>query len=404
MAWWKACVDWIRGLRQNGVNRTILSIGLASRFVVFFSAYIGYYTVGLRERIPNDVMWDIGLPIVHLFNRWDSGHYINIALNWYSVGPQGPPEAWAFFPLYPAIMRVVGTPFMGFLRPDQAVAFGGFLISNVLFFVALFYFYKLSEIVLKNKELVLLSTIVFSFWPGSLFYSCTYSESLFMTLMLASLYFLEKGNTKIALILGFLVGWARPNGFIIFVPFFYKAIERRSKLLVLQSTIFFLPYLLFNLYGFVLTNIFPIREWVYAMYWHPPSVNVFIQLLDYPVPVGVPKMGYTILAFVELVFIISPVAHLLLSRERLVATLSLGLKKKHDEAKYYGFSLVLLPTILIYGGIQNLHRYAITLIPLYWLSARIARRGETAKTALMMTITTMLVVGTILFATWRFYL
>lgn len=383
------------------MNRTILLIGLASRFIVFFSAIVGYYTIGVRERLPNDIMWDIGFPVVNLFNRWDSGHYINIALNWYSVEPS---EAWAFFPLYPAIIRIASFPLMGLVHSDQAIALGGFLISNVLFFILIFYFYKLSKIVLKNSDLALLSTIVFSLWPGSLFYSCVYSESLFMVLMVSSLYFLEGNKAFFATILGFLAGLTRANGFLIFIPFLYKAIEKRSKSLVLQSIIVSLPYLLFNLYGFVVTNIFPIREWVYAKYWHQPTSTVFAQLLDYPLPLGVPKMGYTMIAFVELVFSIAPVIHLLFSRDRLVATLSLGFKKQHAEAKYYAFALVLLSSMLVYGSIHNLHRYAVALIPLYWILARIVRRGEATKIALISTIIMMLIIGTILFATWRYYL
>jgi len=375
-----------------------------SRLIVFFSAILGYYTIGVRERLPNDVMWDIGLPVVHLFNRWDSGHYINIALNWYSVGPGGPSETWAFFPLYPALMRTVSTPIMGFMSPSQAVALGGFLISNALFFVAIFYFYKLSDAVLKNGDLALLSTIAFSLWPGSLFYSCVYTESLFMALMVSALYLLERNKTFSAVILGLLAGWTRPNGFLIFVPFLYKAVEKRDKLLVCGSAIFFLPYFLFNLYGFLVTGIFPIREWVYARYWRSPTTTVFAQLFDYPVPAGVSKTGYALLAFIELMFLIIPVIHLLFSKSRLVATLSLGLRTRHDEAKYYALTLAFLLSTLFYGGIQNLHRYGVTLLPLYWLLAKIARRGIITRTAVFSVTVTMLVIGTILFATWRYYL
>jgi len=401
MTWLKVGVDWVRKAKQDKVNRTILVIGLTSRFIVFFSAIVGYYTIGVRERLPNDVMWDIGLPIVHLFNRWDSGHYINIALNWYSVGPS---EAWAFFPLYPAIIRIASSPLMSFMRPDQAIALGGFMISNALFFVLIFCFYKLSVTVLKNSDMALLSTIIFSLWPGSLFFSCVYTESVFMVLMVCSLYFLERNKTSLAMILGFLAGWTRSNGFLIFIPFLYKAIEKRNKTLVLQSVIVSLPYLLFNIYGFVVTKIFPIREWVYAKYWHQPTPTVFLQLLDYPLPPGVPKMGYTMIAFVELVFAIAPAIHLLFSKDRLIATLSFGFKKKHVEAKYYALALVLLSSMLLYGTIHNLHRYALALIPLYWILARIVRRSEITKIALLSTITAMLVIGTILFATWRWYL
>lgn len=71
----------VKKLVRNKLNRAILTIGFVSRFIVLFSAIFGFNAIGLRERLPNDVIWDIGLPVVNLFSRWDSGHYIDIALN-----------------------------------------------------------------------------------------------------------------------------------------------------------------------------------------------------------------------------------------------------------------------------------------------------------------------------------
>ncbi|MGB9778446.1 MAG: mannosyltransferase family protein [Candidatus Bathyarchaeia archaeon] len=134
MAISKFGADFITLFRQSNINRTVLSIGLASRFIVLFSAIVGYYTIGVREPVSHEVLWDLNLPIMNLFARWDSGHYINIAINGYSVGPEGPGEVWAFFPLYPLLMRIIGVPFANFFSQFQAVAVAGFLISNILFF------------------------------------------------------------------------------------------------------------------------------------------------------------------------------------------------------------------------------------------------------------------------------
>ncbi len=126
--------------------------------------------------------------------------------------------------------------------------------------------------------------------------------------------------------------------------------------------------------------------------------------MDYPLPQGVPKLGYSLLALVELIFVMTVIVGLLLSKDLLVATLSLGLKERHDEAKYYGFALAIFPTILFYGTINNLHRYALALIPMYWVLGKIASRHEAIMIALYVIMVMMMVIGTILFATWRFYL
>jgi len=394
----------VKKLVRNKLNRAILTIGFASRFIVLFSAIFGFNAIGLRERLPNDVIWDIGLPVVNLFNRWDSGHYIDIALNWYAVGPEGPQAAWAFFPLFPLCARIASIPLLNLMRPDQAVALAGFVINNLLFFIILFYFYKLSKIVLHDSDLALLSTMVFSLWPGSLFLSCVYAESLFLALVVSALYFLEKDKALFATLLGFLAGWTRPVGFLIFIPFVYEGVEKRSRSLFVQSLIVSLPYLLFNIYGFVASGIFPVREWVYAKYWGQPPFPAFAQILKMDLPVGIPKMGYEMMASMELVFVLAPFIYLLISKDRLVATLSIGSRSKHNEAKYYAFALALLMPMLFYGYIQNLHRFALSAIPMYWFLARMAQHGETAKMVIMSTLAVMLAIGSILFATWRIYL
>ena len=49
--------------------------------------------------------WDIGVPFVDLFSRWDSAYYANIAMLGY---PHQITARWAFFPGYPILIGMLG--------------------------------------------------------------------------------------------------------------------------------------------------------------------------------------------------------------------------------------------------------------------------------------------------------
>jgi len=378
--------------------KKVITASLASRLIVFFSAISGSSLFGVRQALPGEgQLWDIGLPVVNLFSRWDAGHYLSIALNGYMSGFQGPLPEWAFFPLYPMVMRGAGFPLTLLVSPSEAAIIAGFFVSNSLFFLTVVYFYKLSKIVLLNEKLALLSILFFVLWPGSLFYSCVYAEALFMFLTILSLYFLEKNRTTFATISGFLSGWTRPNGFLIAIPFIYTAIGAKKRLLYIQSIIVALPYMLFNLYGLAVTGIFPIREWVITKYWPGSTSIIFVEFLNL-------SIGYQMLVMMELALAVLPYLYFLISKNMLKSIFSFGTKEGNREAKYYAFTLPLLILTVFYGGISNVHRYVVALIPMYWGLAKFGKDNEMIRTTIVALLSTILVIGSILFSTYRWYL
>lgn len=134
----------------------ILLVGVASRVLVFTSAIIGSVVIGTN---PLPGIYDISVPIVNLFSRWDGGQYAAIAVSGYASGNDPLAVHWAWLPLYPFFMSIVGRPFFLILAPFEAVMLAGFLISNCLFFISLMLFYKLSEKILNHKKLAFLSSL-----------------------------------------------------------------------------------------------------------------------------------------------------------------------------------------------------------------------------------------------------
>jgi len=92
-----------------------------------------------------------------------------------------------------------------------------------------------------------------------------------------------------------------------------------------------------------------------------------------------------------------------MSKKLLVSVFSLGLKENGEEAKYFGFSLVYLIVLLFYSIVANVHRYAIPILPLYWVFAKIWNKKPKLGVISLFLMISLLVIGTILFSTWRWY-
>ncbi len=123
--------------------------------------------------------------------QWDGGHYYNIA----RMGYFGPNE-YAFFPLYPALVKLASAVTLG------NTLFAGVLISNIFFVIFLHVFYNLTA-KLHNKKAALTATITLIMFPTAFFAAALYSEGLF--LLIIALFFTqlqEKKYLKAALLVG----------------------------------------------------------------------------------------------------------------------------------------------------------------------------------------------------------
>jgi len=222
-----------------------------------------------------------------------------------------------------------------------------------------------------------------------------FSESLFMTLTLSAFYFLEKGKELHSTLLGFFAALTRSNGFLIGIPFFYNFIKKRTIASFCQVLFVFLPYLLFNLFGIIYTGIFHVSNVVYTQYWGKPSFFLF-QLFDI-------ELGYALLFSIEFCLILVPFVYLFSSKELLMDVFSFGLKGNRIDAKYYGYSLIQLLVILFFAIISNIHRYAIAILPLYWVFAKVWTKKPRIGMFFVGLMMILLIVGTVLFSTWRWY-
>jgi hypothetical protein len=198
-----ACVGKVLvAARFNQTVREVLVDFAATRAAIIVIAELAADIIGQRAGTH---VQESSHALLAVWGRWDAVHYLDIA----TQGYQG--TDMAFFPLFPLLIRFVGT-----LAGNHLVA--GLLISNVSFFFGLLYLYKLLE---REYDRAVARRAIFyvSIFPTAVFFSAVYTESLFFMLTVASFYYMRRGSWWFAGILGLLAALTRVEGVLLIVPF-----------------------------------------------------------------------------------------------------------------------------------------------------------------------------------------
>ncbi|RAJ61181.1 dolichyl-phosphate-mannose-protein mannosyltransferase [Streptomyces sp. PsTaAH-130] len=155
-----------------------------------------------------------GHPLVRtLAHSWDSRWYLHIAAQGYGhkmwITPQGAVQTdWAFFPLYPALIRALTTVLP--LTPGQAAL----LISWLAAGVAAYGVYAIGHL-LHGRGVATALVGLWAVMPHAVELTIAYTESLFAALAIWSLYCVLKGRWLWAGALAAFAGLARPSGFAV---------------------------------------------------------------------------------------------------------------------------------------------------------------------------------------------
>ncbi len=198
-----ACVGKVLvAARFNQTVREVLIDFAATRAVLIVIAELASVIIGQRAGTH---VQESSYALLAVWGRWDAVHYLDIA----TQGYQG--TDMAFFPLYPLLIRIVGS-----LSGNHLVA--GLLISNVSFFFGLLYLYKLLE---REYDRAVARRAIFyaSIFPTAIFFSAVYPESLFFVLTVASFYYMRTRSWLLAAVLGFFAALTRVEGVLLIVPF-----------------------------------------------------------------------------------------------------------------------------------------------------------------------------------------
>jgi hypothetical protein len=146
--------------------------------------------------------------------RWDSVWYLQIIQNGYTL------KRAAFFPLYSLLIGLFSL-FTGNLST------AGLWVSNIAFFVALFYIYAIAK---QEFDDGTASRAVFyiAAAPAAFFFSTVYTESVFLLFVAAGFYYASNGKWLLAAIVGALASATRLGGALVAVFIFFEAIWQQG--------------------------------------------------------------------------------------------------------------------------------------------------------------------------------
>jgi hypothetical protein len=151
--------------------------------------------------------------------RWDSDWYLAIAGHGYHPDV----SRTAYFPLYPLLMRAVGS-----LGPPLIVA--GVLVSLCAFALALYGIHRLTTLELARVRgrisvvhsdaagVARLAVIVTAFSPMAFFFSAVYTDALYLALSVGVFWSARHGRWLWVGVLGALAGATRSTGLMLAVP------------------------------------------------------------------------------------------------------------------------------------------------------------------------------------------
>ncbi len=188
--------------RFNQTVREVLVDFLATRTAVIIIAELAAIIIGQR---PGTHVQESSHALLAVWGRWDAVHYLDIA----TQGYQG--TDMAFFPLYPLLIRMVGS-----LAGNHLIA--GLLISSASFFLGLLFLYKLLEFE-YDRAVARRAIFYVSIFPTAIYFTAVYTESLFFMLTVASFYYMRRRQWWMAGVLGFFASLTRIEGLLLIVPF-----------------------------------------------------------------------------------------------------------------------------------------------------------------------------------------
>ncbi len=190
-------------------------IFVISRLVILFATLIGVeqFPYFMQSR-PQDCLAAVDR-CLQVWNQWDNGHFVNIALNGYA-----PPYQYetAFYPLWPLLIHLVGSIFGGTYTTYYLV---GLILSNVCFYLALVVLYRLVSHAFE-ASLARTTLLYMALGPLGIYYFVGYTEALFLLLCLGCFSFLQRRDACgwwLAGLCGCGAALTRPSGLLLAVAF-----------------------------------------------------------------------------------------------------------------------------------------------------------------------------------------
>jgi hypothetical protein len=200
-------------------NKTILLLLVGWRSVLFLLGIVAHYVVPYKPSFPYAETLLLSRPLPQWLVSWanfDGVHYLTII----EKGYIGTGLIQAFFPLFPISIKILS------LLPIDPVIIG-LCISNAAFIAVSFLFYK--YLAAKDLQLAKWSLFAFLLFPTSFFLGAFYTESLFLLLIIASLWSAEKKKWLYAALFAGLASATRIVGIFLIPALLLELLQQHSN-------------------------------------------------------------------------------------------------------------------------------------------------------------------------------
>jgi Gpi18-like mannosyltransferase len=332
------------------------------------------------------------------FAKFDSYAYLNIATQGYDkakIDEPHPAANWVFFPLYPILLAAVDQTvgLVGSLDP----AISGSILSNLLLFAALLYVYGLCIQHHLDERQARLGVILMLLYPTSIFYSLPYTESLFLLLSAASIYYANDKRYALAFLAAALSTVTRVPGFInlFFVAgtvILHERLSWRYLRYLLYGVLSLIPMGLYLLYMKILTGDFlaPFHE---QTLWYRLTAIPFENFIYYfKNPYFIAPGGWDngLIAFVMscIVFIVY-LLFLALNGGKMVR------EPRQLLFWVYGALLIVIPFSSQPWYLASVVRYMMVCIPFFIYFIKLTHARENIRFAVMLLFAALLIITTI---------
>jgi hypothetical protein len=212
---------WLRPLRTAVMSEAFLSpasVWMLSRVLFIVLTYFGVilFQSALHSAHPSFVH-----QLLPAWQRWDVQWYIDIAQRGYRWKKSVGTSPTAFFPLYPALIKLV------VLITHRSYIVAALLLSNAAFFFALLYLWRLAHWEVGAR--VASRTVLYiSVFPTALFFFAGYTESLFLFVTVACFFHLRRRDWLLAGLFGALASATRVTGVLLLLPVLYEYARSRN--------------------------------------------------------------------------------------------------------------------------------------------------------------------------------
>lgn len=309
-----------------------------------------------------------------LHSRWDSYWILSVADRGYQYQADQLSNI-VFFPLYPALIRLIGP------MTNHNLALAGWLISSAMLGAACLLLFRLVREFHHQADPIRTILLLLVF-PTAVFFNAVYTEATFLALSVGAFYAMRRQRFWIAGLLGLFAALTRANGFLLAVPLVWEYGQRAwrdrrirwdalSPLLPpLGTALFFLFHRLWLGNGLLFFEVE--RSWGRSFALNADHLSLFSR-------------AATSNLMIDLGLLVS-------------AIVAAGFVMYRIRVSYGLYMLASLAVPVATGTLLSIGRFALVLFPIAILGATIRHRG--AAWAWTLTSTLFFALGVILYVNW----